>query len=128
VTPMMDRSCADCLEADAPPWLSERAQRLLWWTLVAFAAVDWIRPQLALTQEWWCVLFILWIVPWQRSTRVVSSLVTVIPLPRVVGEQAAKESSLHDHDGSSSQLSSVELRQQARYQVPIDFRGLPRVR
>ena len=78
MTPMMDHSCADCLETDAPPWLSERAQQMLWRTLVAFAAVDWIRPQLALTQEWWCVLLILWIVPWQRSTRVVSSLAGAI--------------------------------------------------
>jgi hypothetical protein len=51
---------------------------MLWWTLVAFAAVDWIRPQLALTQEWWCVLLILWIVPWQRSTQAVSSLAGAI--------------------------------------------------
>jgi hypothetical protein len=141
---MISRLCAGCLETDPPPWLSERAQRMLWWTLVAFAAVDSIRPQLALTQEWWCVLLILWIVPWQRPTQVVSwlagavrwisslilfawlvsraekavqesvrgciifsspllsyawhatvaafvtSVVTVIPLRRVVGEEAAK--------------------------------------
>jgi hypothetical protein len=58
--------------------LSERAQRLLWWALVAFAAVDWTRPQSALTQEWWCVLLILWIVPWQRATRMVPSLAGAI--------------------------------------------------
>jgi hypothetical protein len=51
---------------------------MIWWTLVTFAAVDWSRPQFALTQEWWCVLLILWIVPWQRSTRVVSSLTGAI--------------------------------------------------
>jgi hypothetical protein len=75
---MMDHPCAARLETDPPSWLSERAQRLLWWTLVAFAAVDWTRPQLALTQEWWCVLLILWIAPWQRSTRVASSLAGAI--------------------------------------------------
>jgi hypothetical protein len=75
---MMGYSCANGLETDDPSWLSERAQRMVWWALVAFATVDWIRPQLALTQEWWCVLIILWIVPWQRSTRVVSSPAGVI--------------------------------------------------
>jgi hypothetical protein len=137
-------SCVDRLETDDAPWLSERAQRMLWWTLVAFAAVDWIHPQLALTQEWWSVLLILWIAPWQRETRAASApavgimwisslllfawlasraeraiqqsvsgwmifgspllscvwqasvaafvtcLVTVIPLRRVIGEQATK--------------------------------------
>src|SRR6516165_4793580 len=71
---MMSYSCADRLGTDDPSWLSERAQRMVWWTLVAFAAVDWIRPQLALTQEWWCLLLVLWIVPWRRSIPVGSSL------------------------------------------------------
>jgi hypothetical protein len=70
----MGYSCAYRVGTDDPSWLSERAQRIVWWTLVAFAAVDWISPQLALTQEWWCILLILWIVPWRRSIPEASSL------------------------------------------------------
>ena len=74
----MNRLFPGSVEREIAPWLSERAQRQIWWTLVAFAILDWTHPQLALTQEWWCVPLILWIVPWQRSTRVVSSLAGVI--------------------------------------------------
>ena len=74
MTAMTGCWCADRLPTDDPSWLSEQGQRMVWWALVAFAAVDWIRPQLALTQEWWCILLVLWIVPWRRSVPVGSSL------------------------------------------------------
>ena len=51
---------------DAPsPWVSPFAQLLLWWTLVVFAVLDVIYPLLALNESWWCVFFVLWIVPWR---------------------------------------------------------------
>jgi hypothetical protein len=62
----MNRLFPDRVEREIAPWLSEGAQRRIWWTLVAFALLDWTHPQLALTQEWWCVLLVLWIVPWRR--------------------------------------------------------------
>ena len=69
----MNRLFPGSVEREIAPWLSERAQRQIWWTLVAFAILDWTHPQLALTQEWWCVLLVLWIVPWQRPTELATA-------------------------------------------------------
>jgi hypothetical protein len=59
----MNRLFPDRVEREIAPWLSEPAQQRVWWILVAFAVLDWTHPQLALTQGWWCVLLVLWIVP-----------------------------------------------------------------
>jgi len=64
----MDASARRSLERDDGFWLSARARTAIWWMLVAFAILDWTRPQVALTQEWWCVLLVLWIVPWESLT------------------------------------------------------------
>ncbi len=53
-------------EGDCSPWLSLFAQKVLWWMLVAFAALDVVQPLPAVTGSWWCAFFILWIVPWPR--------------------------------------------------------------
>ena len=74
----MDGASHCSIERSASSWLSERAQGRIWWTLVAFAVLDWSRPQLALTQEWWFVLLVLWIVPWQRSTKAESSFTRTV--------------------------------------------------
>jgi hypothetical protein len=50
------RSPPDSVEVTAPAWVSVNAQRWIRWILVAFAVLDWTRPQVTLTQEWWCVL------------------------------------------------------------------------
>jgi len=53
-----------CLETSSSPWVSPMAQKVLWWALVAFAALDVANPVPYLTQEWWCAFLVLWIVPW----------------------------------------------------------------
>jgi hypothetical protein len=64
----MNRTPIVSVKHGVSTWLSEVAQRRVWWMLVAFALLDWIHPMLALTQEWWCVLLVLWIVPWELPT------------------------------------------------------------
>jgi hypothetical protein len=49
-------------------WLSPFAQKMLWWALVTFAVLDVVHPLAALTAQWWCTFFVLWIVPWLRPT------------------------------------------------------------
>ncbi len=65
------------LEADLSPWLSPFAQKVLWWTLVAFAVLDVVHPIPSLTGGWWCAFFVLWIVPWRRP------VATAIPWVRI---------------------------------------------
>ena len=41
----MNRLFPGGVEREIALWLSERAQRQIWWTLVAFAILDWTHPQ-----------------------------------------------------------------------------------
>lgn len=70
----MDASARHSVERDDSCWLSTRARTAIWWMLVTFAILDWTHPQVALTQEWWCVLLVLWIVPWERLTNAPSAI------------------------------------------------------
>jgi hypothetical protein len=54
------------LNDDAAPWASQPSRTVLWWTLVAFAALDMAYPLSALTGEWWCAFVVLWVIPWRR--------------------------------------------------------------
>lgn len=49
------------LETASSPWVSLRAQKVLWWILVSFAGVDVIHPLPSLTDAWCCAFIVLWI-------------------------------------------------------------------
>jgi hypothetical protein len=55
-------------ESVSSDWLSVGAQKVLWWTLVAFALLDVVHPLAPIKAQWWCAFAVLWIVPWRRQT------------------------------------------------------------
>jgi len=53
------------LAADTLTWLNQSQCTAAWWSLVAFAALDVAHPIPLLHELWWCVLFVLWTIPWR---------------------------------------------------------------